>query len=147
MKAPAVVSVLALAAAVAGCGSSSLSSSQLHSQATRLCSLAGTQTERVPTPGSPARSAAYLHSGIAIMKPELVALQRLHPPSDVADVYSNTVKTFSQKLAYLESTAQRIDRGADPVAAMRTLQERIGPLESQENGGWQALELPACLSR
>jgi hypothetical protein len=140
--------VLALAAvALAGCGSSSLSNSQLHSQATRLCTVAGTRTERIPTPASPAASAAYLHRGLAVLRPELAALRRLHPPSDVSDVYTNTVKSFSQKLTYLQSTAQSIDGGADPVTAMRSLQQKLGPVEQQENGGWQALELPACLSR
>ena len=141
------VGVAASAVALAGCGSSSLSSSQLHSQATRLCTLAEKRTEAIATPSAPAASAAYLHRGIAVLRPELAALRQLHPPSDVADVYSNTVKTISPKLSYLESTAHRIETGADPVIAMRVLQERIGPLESQENGGWNALELPACLSR
>jgi hypothetical protein len=134
-------------ALTAGCGGSSLSDRQLHAHATQLCSLAGSQTARIPAPNSPGDSSAYLKRGIAVLQPELVGLRRLHPPSDVADVYANTVNTFSQKLSYLESTVQRLDGGAEPIAAMRALQRKIGPLESQENGGWDALELPACMSR
>jgi hypothetical protein len=146
MRRYAVFAVVA-AGAIAGCGGSSLSDRQLHSQATRVCSLAAAQTDRIATPSTPAASVTYLDRGLTALQPELLGLQKLHPPSDVGDVYAATVKTLSQKLAYMEDTARRMRKGADPVSALRALQQKIGPLESQENGGWQALELPACLSR
>jgi hypothetical protein len=33
------------------------------------------------------------------------------------------------------------------VSAVETLQQRLTPLEAQEDGAWRALEIPACLNR
>ena len=147
LAAAALAVVVAVVVALSGCGSSSLSNNQLHMQATRICALASLRTNRVPTPASPAASAAFLERGAAALTPELVGLRQLHPPSDVADVYTATISTFAQKIVALKGTAHDIARGADPVKAMQQLQQKLGPLESQENGGWQALQLPACASR
>jgi hypothetical protein len=137
----------AVALAIGACGSSSLSNSQLHTQATRICALATVRTARIPTPSSPAGTAAFLDRGASALTPALTRLRRLHPPSEVADVYTATVGTFAQKISYLRGTARDIQHGADPVRALQQLQARLAPLESQENGGWEALELPACMNR
>jgi hypothetical protein len=139
----------ALLAAVllAGCGGKSLSSGQLQAQASRLCLLANARTDQIPTPGSPDGSAAFLEQGIAVLTPELTRLRALRAPDDVADVYSATVGSFAQKLQYMKKAARDIGDSDDPVSIIKGLQEKLGPLESQENGGWQALELPECVSR
>lgn len=143
-----ILGVLVAAAAVAGCGGgSSLSSDQLHTQATQICSLASARTDRIGTPSQPAGSAVFLHRGIAVLGPELTRLRTLHPPGDLADVYSAALGSFSQKLNALQGAARDISRGADPVTAMKSLQKKLAPIESQENGGWQALGLAACLER
>jgi hypothetical protein len=142
----AAIAAAALGAAVGGCGGSSLSSNQLQTQATRICTLASMRTGRIPTPASPAASVEFLERGAAALAPALTGLKALHPPSDVADVYTATVQTFGQKIDALRVTAREIKRGADAVKAMQQLQRQLGPLESQENGGWQALQVPACMS-
>jgi hypothetical protein len=139
--------LVALAVVLAGCGSKSVSSDQLHAQATRICSLASSRTARIPSPGSPSASAAFLERGVAVLGPELKGLRSLRAPSDAADVYTATVGMFARKLDELERAAREISRGRDPVNAMRSLQRRLRPLESQEDGGWDALQLPACLNR
>lgn len=139
--------LLLAACVLGGCGGSSLSGTQLHTQATRICSVASTRTDRIPTPSSPAGSEAFLQHGATVLTPALTALRALHPPSDVADVYSATVGSFAQRIRELKATARDIAHGADPIKAMQDLQQKLGPLESQENGGWQALELPACMIR
>jgi hypothetical protein len=138
---------LLAAVALAGCGSSSLSNSQLESQVSRICTTTEVRTNRIPTPASPAASATFLRRGATALTPELTALKAVHPPSDVADVYTATVGSFEQKIRELRGTARDIEHGADPVKALQHLQQRLGPLESQENNGWQALQLPACVSR
>jgi hypothetical protein len=143
---------LALLAIVAvfgcsGCGSKPLSSTQLVIRGTRVCAAAGRQTDFIATPTSPAGTAAYLRRGIAVMTPELAALKALRPPSDVADVYSTGIDSFSDKLSALKSALHDLNRGTDPVLAVKALQQKLAPLESQENGAWQALQLPACLNR
>jgi hypothetical protein len=139
--------VAAVAVIVLGCGSQPLTDSQLHSVATRLCSTATAQTDRIATPASPAETEAFLQRGIAAFTPALSGLRQLRPPSEVADVYSASVKAFGQKLSYLKDAEAALRKGEDPVIALKTLQHELTPLESQENGGWEALQLPACLSR
>ena len=134
-------------ALLAGCGSKPLSSSQLGLQATRLCQLARLQTDRIPTPSTPAGSALYLKRGIAVMKPELAQLRALRPPSDVADVYAVSVSSFAKKLSYLKATVHDLAGGEDPVIAMRTLQQDLAPVEKQEDGAWQTLQITACVNR
>jgi hypothetical protein len=84
---------------------------------------------------------------VSVLAPELARLRTLHPPGDAADVYTATLSSLEKKIAEMKNTARAITRGDDPVKALRALQQRLGPLESQENGGWQALQLPACISR
>jgi hypothetical protein len=134
-------------AALSGCGSKPLTSSELQHQATRVCALASRQTDRISTPASPAGTDAFLKRGIAVMRPELTGLRRLRPPSDVADVYSTSLDAFATKLSDLEHTVRALTGGEEPMIAMKTLQQKLGPIESQENGAWQALEIPACLNR
>src|SRR5205085_58232 len=45
---------------LAGCGSQALSSGELQNQATRVCTLAAQQTNRIQTPSSPAGTAVFL---------------------------------------------------------------------------------------
>jgi hypothetical protein len=137
---------LAGALVLAGCGSKPLSTTELASQATRLCTIASTQTALIPTPASPAGTAAYLQRGIAVMTPELERLRALRPSSDVADVYATSIGSFAKKLSYLKDTMRDLAGGEDPVIAIKTLQQELGPIESQENAAWQALEIPACLN-
>jgi len=132
---------------LAGCGSSALSNSQLESQVSQICRATEMRTNRIPTPASPAASATFLERGATALMPELTSLKAVRPPSEVADVYTATVGSFEQKIRELRGTARNIEHGADPVRAFQHLQRRLGRLESQENDGWQALELPACMSR
>jgi hypothetical protein len=141
-----VLPALLAAVFLAGCGSKSLSSDQLHAQASQLCSLASARTDRIPTPGSPDGSGAFLEQGIAVLTPELTRLRALHPPDDVSSVYTATVGSFAQQLRYVKKAAHEIADGDDPVSIMKALQQKLRPLESQENGGWQALELAECVS-
>jgi hypothetical protein len=144
--APAALPVLGVLL-VSGCGGQPLSSSQLATQATRVCQLAAQQTERIPTPSDPAGSVLYLKRGLAVMAPELEQLRKLRPPDDVADVYRVSLTSFSKKLGYMRDTTRDLARGEDPVIAMRTLQQDLAPIENQENGAWQTLQITACLNR
>lgn len=135
------------ALAVSGCGSTPLSTSQLRSGATRVCLLASRQTDRIATPASPAGSDMFLARGIAVLKPELATLRTLRPPSDLADVYATSMNAFANKLRALKDTIRDLSGGEDPVIAIKTLQQELAPIESQENGAWQALQIPACVNR
>ncbi len=139
--------VTALASAVGGCGSGQLSMSALRDQATQVCVTAATQTGRIPAPASPAGAGTFLRRGVQALTPELAQLRALKPSSDVADVYSTALLAFSHELSLLSDAVRGLDRGADPVSTIRALQRRLAPLESAEDGAWQALQIPACLNR
>jgi hypothetical protein len=143
----ALPAALAAALAAAGCGGGSLSTPQLRSDATRVCSLADRQTGGIPTPRSPADGAAFLKRGIAVLRPELVRLRGLRPPVEAADVYDTSLTMFARKVTTLDATVHELGAGADPVAAFHSLQRRLAPIEVQENDAWRALEIPACMNR
>jgi hypothetical protein len=142
----AVLACTVAGIAVTGCGSTPLSTTDLRADATRMCATATTQTAAIPAPQSPAASGAFLKRGIAILRPELAGLRALKPPGDLAQVYSISVNAFSGKLHALEATVRDLGAGGDPVIAMKVLQQRLAPLESEEDGAWQALQIPACLN-
>jgi outer membrane murein-binding lipoprotein Lpp len=139
--------VVVLGTLFAGCGSSPLTTSELHNDATRVCRLANRQIDQIATPTSPAGTLAFLRRGIAALTPELAGLRSLHPSSDVADVYTAAVKSLGQQLAYLTDAMRDLKNGEDPVIALKTLQQELAPVVTQANGGWDALQIPACLSR
>jgi hypothetical protein len=139
--------VVVLATLLAGCGSSPLSTSDLHNDATRLCQQASRLTDRIATPTSPAGTQPFLERGIAALTPELAGLRSLRPSSDVADVYNAAVKSLAQQLTYLKDARHDLKSGEDPVIALKTLQQELAPVASQENGGWDALQIPACMTR
>jgi hypothetical protein len=136
----AAVAVLA----VAGCGTTSPSDKQLRAQATAICARANRLLGRIGTPSSAAAGEPFLQRGIATLKPELQQLKQLSAPSDSANVWSIAIRTLSAELAALQSTVAKIDGGADPVAAFKSLQQTLAPLETQANNAWQALQIPAC---
>jgi hypothetical protein len=133
---------------IAGCGGSNkLSLNQLHDQATRVCTLYGNRLSQISPPSAASGGATFLRRGVVWLRPELKQLRTLRPPDDVADVYSTAVNSFSQKLGAVTTTLQNLDRGADPISSMRTLEQRLAPIESSEDGAWKALSIPACVNR
>jgi len=74
-------------------------------------------------------------------------LRALRAPSDVADVYAVSTESFAKKLRYLKDTVRDLAHGEDPVIAMQTLEQDLAPVEKQEDGAWQALQIRACLNR
>lgn len=143
----ALAVAIAIAVLMAGCGSSRLTPTQLRARATTICTVAARQTNRIATPASPAQGADFLRRGIAVLTPELASLRTLKAPDELAQVYSASIEAFSQKLDALKAAVHEMDSGANPVTAMAALQQRLAPIESVENGGWRALEVPACLNR
>lgn len=140
----AVLSILLLT----GCGGSgSLSSSQLRSSATRVCTLANQRSGRIATPQSPADGLLFLKRGVAVLGPELAHLRTLKPSSELAGDYSTSLTAFSSELKTLEKTMHGLSAGADPVLAMKDLQRRLAPLEAREDDAWRKLGISACLNR
>ncbi len=146
MRMAAPITVALAAVTFAGCGSNELSDKQLRTRASTVCRTTARQTNRIPTPSGPDGGAAFLRRGAVLLKPEVTRLGALRPPSDLAEVYRNSVRAMGDEVSELELTARRLRGGLDPVVAIKTLQEQLGPLESTADGGWRALDVPACLS-
>jgi hypothetical protein len=141
-------SAVAGALAVAACGGGGqLSMTSLRNQASQVCDIAAAKDNRIPTPATPAGTAAFLERGLAVLRPELSRLRALRPPSDVADVYSIAIGAFEHKVTLLGDAVRGLGHGDDPSIAIRSLQQRLAPTESAEDGAWRALEIPACLNR
>lgn len=143
----ATVAVAVLGIGLGSCGSSPLSSSDLHNDASQVCLQASRLTDRIATPTSPVGTEAFLRRGIAALTPEVAGLRALHPSTEVADVYVAAVKSLGQQLALLKDARHDLGNGEDPVIALKTLQQELGPIETQANGGWEALQIPACVVR
>lgn len=140
----ALPAALVCALALAACGSSGLTDTQLRARATRVCTAASRRTARIPTPDEPAGGTAFISHGLAALAPELAALQRLRAPSDMADDYRRALDATSAELAALRSTLKGLKAGNDPVVAIKTLQQQLTPVEAKAGAAWTALELPAC---
>lgn len=146
-RAASALAVGLAALTLAACGSSSASPTQVRSQATSICSRGNRQIGRIPTPSSAAGALAFLNSGIAALKPELRSLRQLSVSGDAADVWNTAIRALSDQLATLQSTARKIQGGADAVQSFKSLQQTLAPLETQANNAWQALQIPACQSQ
>lgn len=134
----------AVAMALSACGSSGLTDTQLRTRATRICAQASRRTARIPTPAEPTQGAVFISRGIAVLGPELTALQRLRPPSDMSGDYRDAMDATNAELRALHSTLTGLKAGNDPVVAIKTLQELLEPVEAKASLAWSTLELPAC---
>lgn len=136
-----------LAVALTGCGSSSPSLSRLRRQATRICQLSLASSDRIAPPALPSATAGFLRRGAAALSAELSGLQTLKAPAANAATYSAALAAQSRQLTLLDGTIRDLDRGADPVSAIKTLQRRLAPTESAEDAAWRTLDIPACVVR
>jgi hypothetical protein len=112
-----------------------------------VCTSAGRSLGRIATPQTEAGGAAFLKRGIAVLRPELGRLRTLSPPTDDADVYQSALSAIDGEVRALRGAVRALGRQQDPVIAFKTLQQRLGHLESQADNAWQALQIPACLQR
>ncbi|HUA02984.1 MAG TPA: hypothetical protein VMB27_03705 [Solirubrobacteraceae bacterium] len=136
-----------VALAIAGCGSSSPSLSRLRRQATRICQSALAKSDRIAPPALPSDTAPFLRRGAAVLSTELAELRTLSVPTENAASYSAALTAQSRQLTTLDETIRDLDRGADAVSAVRTLQRRLAPTESAEDAAWRTLDIPACAVR
>jgi hypothetical protein len=132
------------ATVLAGCGSTSLSTTQLRTRAARICTLTTQRTNRIATPTMPTQEDAFVRRGIAAITPEVSALHRLRAPGDMADDYRDAVEATGAELTALRSTLKGLKAGNDPVVAIKTLQQQLAPAEFKAAIAWSALEVPAC---
>jgi hypothetical protein len=127
-----------------GCGSSSLSDKQLRRKAGRICVTAQRASASIAAPTDPTKGEAFLQHGIAALAPQVAALHRLNPSSDLADVYATALRATDHELALLRSALRGLKTGNDPVVAIKTLQNELGPAEDAAGRAWHEVDVPAC---
>jgi hypothetical protein len=142
----AVVETVA-ALALAGCGGSSASISHFRTQAGRVCARALAQDVRIAPPARQAATAAFLRRGIGVLRPELAELRTLRAPGAQAGAYLAALSSLARELTILTSTVHDLDRGADPLPTIKTLQRKLAPVEADGDAAWRTLGIPACVHR
>lgn len=136
--------VLAAIGALAGCGASAPSLQQLRSAAARTCQTAGRRLDAIPTPTTPGGELGFLRRGETALRAQLAALDTLQPPQQQAATYTEALAATRRELAHVSTTVKALTAGADPVAAIHTLQDELAPLERRAHRAWTALRIPAC---
>lgn len=139
---PVALGLLAVPA-LAGCGGSSPTASQLRTRATQVCNVAARRLNNIPTPVQPSQGAAFVTRGVAVLSRELTALRAMHAPSSFHDA----VTAKAAELALLRSTAKGLKAGNDPVVAIKTLQTQLAPVEARDDLAWEDLGILACVNR
>jgi hypothetical protein len=127
-----------------GCGSSSLSNTQLRRKAGRICVTAQRASASITAPADPAKGGQFLQRGIAVLAPQVTALRQLNPSSDLEGVYATALRASDHELSLLRRALHGLQAGNDPVVAMKTLQDELGPAEDAAGRAWHEVEVPAC---
>jgi hypothetical protein len=143
-RASAAAALACSALLLSGCGSSSLSNTQLRRKASQICVTAQRSSESIAAPTDPANGEDFLRRGIAALAPPVAALHRLKPSSDLQDAYAAALRATDHELALLRSARRGLTAGNDPVVAIKTLQDELGPAEDAAGRAWHEVDVPAC---
>ena len=146
LAAAAVALAVAVALAAAGCGAPSATLVSLRAQAAHVCTGAQARSAEIKPPAVPAQTAAFLRRGIAVLRTELAALRTLRAPREQTGAYSTALGSLARELTILTGTTHDLDRGADPLTAIKTLQHRLAPVEAKGDAAWRTLGIPACVA-
>ena len=129
---------------IGGCGSSSLSNTQLRRQAGAICLTAQRASQSIAAPTDPSTGERFLQRGIAALTPQVTALARLKPSSDLQGEYTTALRATDRELTLLRLTRRGLQTGDDPVIAIKTLQDQLGPAEDAAGRAWREIDVPAC---
>ena len=148
MRRAKLLRVLAVAGLVLdGCGASALSISQLRVTATRICNVAASRADDIPTPATPAAGAVFIRRGVDAFSPELRELQALQVSSGSSHTYAAALAPVASELSAMRSALRTLSTGGDPLNTIKRLQRRLAPQEARANLAWQTLGIEACQSR
>jgi hypothetical protein len=131
---------------LSGCGSSSLSDTQLRHKASRICATAQRSSQAIAAPTDPSQGEPFLRHGIAALTPPVAALHKLKASSDLQAAYATALQATDHELALLRSALRGLQTGNDPVVAIKTLEDELGPAEDAAARAWRGVEVPACTS-
>ena len=144
---PAALGLLAggaLLTGLAGCGTSDLSTSQLRSGARLVCTAAARRTNRIPLPSAPSGEARFLTQGITVLTSEVRELDSLRSGNPT---FRGAVIEVGDEVAALRFSLKGVRSGNDPVVAIKTLQQKLAPLEHRADQAWNRLGITSCADR
>jgi hypothetical protein len=140
--------LLALAApGISACGSTQLSPAQLRVRATTTCDGTQRRLEAIGAPAAQSQAKAFLQRGAAALAPEVEQLKSVSGSGDAGKEYSSAVAAVSAELAALQGAVGALARGGQTTSVLRSLQQRLAPLENQADNAWRALQIRDCLTR
>ena len=122
---------------------------RLRAQATRVCARALEQDARIAPPPVPARTARRsCAAGSRCCGTSSQACAHLRVPSKQAGAYSAAARLGRQRTRRFSlGRLDDLDRGADPLTTVKTLQHRLAPVEADDDAAWRTLGVPACVTR
>ena len=144
-KTSAAAALSCSALLLGGCGSSSLSNTQLRRKAGRICATAQRSSASIAAPTDPAKGQPFLQRGIAALAPQVTALHRLKPSDELQDSYAAALRATDRELALVRSALRGLKAGNDPIVAIKTLQDKLGPAEDAAGRAWHEVDVPACV--
>jgi hypothetical protein len=136
----------AVALALTACDAPPASLVSLRRQAARVCTQAQARGAEIKPPAVPAQTASFLRRGIAVLGTERARLRALRVPRDQSGAYSSALGSLGHELTILTDTARKLDRGADPLTTIKTLEHRLAPVEVAGDAAWRTLGVPACVA-
>jgi hypothetical protein len=139
--------IVALALALAGCGTSTLSARALRSRASVVCAAAVRRSNRIPLPGSNTGGASFLERGITVFARELDALKKLAPPPLLANPYRAALGDSRQQLDALIATVHDLHSGGDPVIVIKQLDVELAAINARDRVAWRAVGVPVCANQ
>ena len=98
----------------------------------------------IAAPTDLAKGQPFLQRGIAALAPQVTALHRLNASSDLADGYASAMRATDRELALLRRALDGLKAGNDPVVAIKSLQDALGPAEGAAGRAWHEIDVPAC---
>lgn len=123
-----------------------MSDKQLRRKAGRICVAAQRASASISAPTDPSDGQRFLQRGVAALAPAVTALDGLTPSSDLQPEYTAAMHATDRELALLRRTLRGLRAGNDPVVAIKTLQDELGPAENAAAHAWHEVEVPACTS-
>jgi hypothetical protein len=138
------VVVVALSLCLSGCGSGTLTAGELRTKATVVCRTAVRHSDRIALPSSNTAGSTFLAEGIAVFRPELVALRKLAPPHRLAEAYRAALADANQQLDALIATDHNLQSGGDPVVAIKQLDIELAAINLRDHAAWTTVGVPAC---
>jgi hypothetical protein len=130
-----------------GCGDGSLSERELRTQASAICTRANAATDRIAVPNAPLGGERFLAEGLVLMRPAIVRLRALKAPEQLRERYEHAVAASQRQLDLITRSLSEIRAGTDTIDGFRLLQQELEPVSNQANANWNALRIPACVSR